>query len=89
MDDLQNRVDETAEQLLRVAIERSLFVTADTRVSEADAAGLVGYAPGSFKNLRSMQAGPNFFNRPLGGSRVSYRLSDLALWIEQSREKTI
>jgi hypothetical protein len=89
MDDLQRRVAETAEQLLRVAVERAVCVTADMRVSEADAAELVGYAAGSFKNLRSMQSGPPFFNRPLAGSRVSYRLSDLAQWIEQSREATL
>lgn len=89
MDDLQSRVEETAAQLLRVAVERGVCVTADMRVGEADAAELVGYAAGSFKNLRSMQAGPVFFNRPLAGSRVSYRVTDLAQWIEQSRESTI
>lgn len=89
MDEMRARVAQTARQFQQAAKERSYFITADERVSEADAAELVGYASGSFKNLRSMGAGPAFFNRPLGGSRVTYRLTDLAQWIEQSREETL
>lgn len=88
MDAIQKRVDQTAEAFRAAAWARGAVITADRRVSEAEAAELVGYAPGSFKNLRSLGAGPPFFNRPLAGSRISYRLEDLANWIEQSREET-
>ena len=89
MEPLDRRVADTAKTFRAVARERGLLLTADDRVSEADAAELVGYAVGSFRNLRSMGLAPAFFNRPLNGGRVSYRLQDLAEWIEVSREQTI
>lgn len=86
---LQIRVAETMHQLRQAAAERGLFITGDCRIGEAGAAELTGYALGSFKNLRAAGACPAYYCRPLSGSRVSYRLADLALWIERSREETL
>lgn len=87
--ELQRRVSATVERLRAVVGERNVFLTADDRISEVDAASLVGYAPGSLRNMRASGGGPAFFNRPLGGSAKSYRLEDIANWLEQSREVTL
>lgn len=89
MDDLQQRIERTTERLIQSAAARGMFISGDGRVSEANAADLIGYAAGSLKNLRGMGAGPAFFNRPLGGSGKSYRMEDLARWIETAREETL
>lgn len=89
MDTLQRRTTRTAATLRKAAAELQMFVTADDRISEGHAAVLLGYQPASFRNLRAAGGGPDFFNRPLGGFSTSYRLHDIAMWIERSREETI
>lgn len=89
MDDLQARTDRLVERFRKAIAERDVFVTVDERVSEGDAAELLGYAVGSLRNMRTAGGGPSFFNRPLGGFSKSYRLEDLADWVERSREATI
>ncbi len=86
---LQARTRKTAHRLQQVAAERGLYVTADDRVNERDAADLLGYAEGTLRNMRTAGGGPSFFNRPLGGFAKSYRLADLARWVEQSREEML
>ena len=87
--ELEGRVARTTACFLQAAVDRGMFVTADGRVSEADAGELTGYAAGTLRNMRSAGAGPAFFNRPLCGFAKSYRLEDLAEWVEKSREETI
>ncbi|WP_423459405.1 hypothetical protein [Ottowia sp. VDI28] len=66
-----------------------MTITADERVGEADAARLVGTAQGSLKNMRTLGNGPAFFRLGVGnGSRVSYRIVDLAFWLESAREES-
>lgn len=89
MDDLQQRIERTARQLHQAATEFGMFISADGRVSEVAAAELVGYAAGTLRNMRTAGGGPAFFNRALGGCSKSYRLNDLAHWLEQAREETI
>lgn len=86
---LQERTAETAECFRQAAADRGMFVTPDGRVSEGDAAELLGYAEGTMRNMRSAGGGPSFFNRPLGGFAKSYRVADLARWIERAREETL
>lgn len=84
----QRSLIESTMRMLQQAVERDkLIISADMRVSEMDAAKLVGYAPGSFKNLRNEGKGPVYYNRAVAGSRVSYRLMDLAAWLEERREQ--
>ncbi|GKT16227.1 hypothetical protein AVHY2522_10910 [Acidovorax sp. SUPP2522] len=87
--DLNERIARTTACFLRAAADRAMFITADSRVNEADAGELIGYAPGSLRNMRSAGGGPAYFNRPLGGYSKSYRLEDLAAWVERSREETL
>ncbi len=89
MDDLQARSDRLVERFRVVVEKRGMFLTPDERVCEGDAAELLGYAVGTLRNMRSAGGGPSFFNRPLGGFNKSYRLEDLATWLERSREETI
>jgi len=86
---LENRVTSTTARLRAACEAQGVFITGDDRISEASAATLLGYAPGSFKNMRHLGSGPAFYNRPLAGSRVSYRLEALAAWVEEAREEPL
>lgn len=83
---LGDRIEATAARLRAACDAQGVFITGDDRISEASAAALLGYAAGSFKNMRHLGSGPAFYNRPLAGSRVSYRLEALAAWVEEARE---
>lgn len=84
---LDARVLDTARVLL-AAIERARIpMTADQRVSEAAAARLIGMEPESLRNLRSKGGGPPCYRAPVGGHRRSYRVLDLAVWVESRRTR--
>lgn len=76
----------THERLLAACRELGCIITGDGRVSESDAAVLLGLTPGSLKNKRLLGCAPPHYRRPAGNSRVSYRLTDLADWIDEARE---
>lgn len=85
-DACQARV-EAATALLLTAVEREhIVISGDLRVSERDAARLLGYAAGHLKNMRQEGGAPHHYCRGVGGGRISYRLSDIAVWIEERRE---
>jgi len=86
---LQARSSATVAQFRKAAAKLEMFVTGDDRVNEDDAAKLLGYSAGTLRNMRSAGGGPCFFNRPLGGFSKSYRLVDLARWVERAREETL
>lgn len=84
--ELSGRVSEVASVLRGAAIERGLRITPDGRVAEADAAWLLCLQPNTLKDLRNSTKGPAFYYRGAGdGSKVSYRIDDLAAWLEQGR----
>lgn len=73
--------------MLREAVRESdMPMTGDGRVREADAAQLLGYDSRYLKQLRQEGRGPPAYGLGMAGGRVSYRLSDLAAWIESRRE---
>jgi len=82
----QDRVEFCTRLLADAATAAGLPLSGDMRVSESDAATLLGLHPGSLKNLRSEGCGPVAYRTPMNGSRWSYRLLDLARWIEERRE---
>lgn len=86
-DDLQSRIEATARVLREAASLVGMTITGDGRVGEADAAQLLGMAAGSLKNQRTEGRGPPAYMRGVAGMRVSYRLDDLARWIEGGREE--
>jgi hypothetical protein len=86
MDELGNRVDETLAMLRAAAIEQGMALSGDDRIAECNAAKLLGCECESLAKRRVEGRAPPSYRVPIGGSRVSYRLHDLAVWIEQQRE---
>jgi hypothetical protein len=66
---------------------KGISITADDRIGEADAAELIGYAPSTLKTMRgTFGTGPAWYRAPVGRAQISYRLEDLANWVEEKRE---
>ena len=85
--DFEARVGKTTDTLRAVAKKEKIVITPDDRVGEADASHLIGYAPKSLASMRkNFESGPVWYRAPAGQAQVSYRLRDLAVWIENKRE---
>lgn len=81
------RVEFTVQLLQAEVDKRQLPISADMRVTEEVAAELLGYSSGHLKNMRTEGRGPTAYRCGVGkGSRVSYRLHDLAKWVELVRD---
>lgn len=80
--DLADRIVDCLATLEATARASSIPVTGDGRVSEAAAAAMVGLAAGTLRNLRAGSC-PLAFYKVAG--RVTYRLADLAEFIERQR----
>jgi hypothetical protein len=76
------RIGATTRRLLISCRDNGAFVTGDQRVGEDVAAHLLGFAPGTLANRRCAGNAPRHYRIGLNGYRVSYRLDDLAAWIE-------
>jgi hypothetical protein len=85
-DELADRVRRTAESLRAAAEAQGMHVTADDRIGECDLARLLGVAAGTMANRRREGRGPPHFSLPFARHRVTYRVEDVAAWIERSRE---
>jgi len=81
-DDFERRVRATEAAFSAAARSAGAPITGDARVSEAVAAALIGYEQDSLRNLRSEGSGPAHYRI----SRVTYRLRDLAEWVEGRRQ---
>lgn len=79
-------IEDAAAMLLKATKTHGMTITADERVSEKDTAQLLGYSAGSLKNMRQEGKAPHHYKRGVGGGRISYRLMDIATWIEDRRE---
>ena len=85
-DKLQERIADTAAALETAARAAGYALSADGRVSEQDAAALLGLASKTLRNWRSTTA-PIPWHRIGGpGGRVTYRLQSLAEHVEGGRE---
>jgi len=71
----------TLDLFLAHCREHGVRVSGDMRVDEAAASELLGYSNGTLKNLRSEGKGPPWFKV----HRCTYRLTDLAQWVEDQR----
>jgi hypothetical protein len=80
------RVETTIVLLAAAAIDAGYAVSGDMRVSEENAANLIGLSPGYLKMLRKEGNGPISYQVGVNGSRISYRIHDLAAWIDHARE---
>lgn len=86
--DHEARVALTEQMLLEAVTVAEMPITGDLRIREADAASLLGFSPGYLKTLREAGTGPEYYGIGVGGgtgTRLSYRLSSLARWIENRR----
>ena len=72
--------------LRAAAIEQQMPVSGDDRVGESCAARLLGIEVETLAKRRQEGKAPPSYRVPIGGAKVSYRLADLAVWIEQQRE---
>ncbi|WP_418648799.1 hypothetical protein ACNQFN_10980 [Thauera butanivorans] len=79
-DDLPRRIEATAARLEAWCRENKHWVSADGRVREATAAELVGMSAGTLRNRRcALNPVMAFY---LAGGRVTYRIEDVATWLE-------
>lgn len=74
-----------AALLLDAARESGFFISGDQRISESDAAALLGLSQSRLKEIRLSGDAPPHFVLGLNGCRVSYRIIDLAAWIQVHR----
>jgi hypothetical protein len=84
-DEDQIRRMETAALLIAAAREARMVITGDFRVGEKDAAALLGLHPDTLRKKRDAGTGPPSY-RGFNGARFSYRFTELAEWIETSRD---
>lgn len=82
---LDYRIEKAIEQFRNYCEKNGFHLTADDRIGEAEAALMLGYAKESLKNKRLLGNSPAWYRRPGGNSKVTYRLSDIAIWIEEQR----
>lgn len=83
----EDRCASTAAALFSAARDAGMLITGDGRVSEADAAALLGYGAETLAKKRAEAKGPPSYRLPCGGARVSYRVADLAGWVEEHRDE--
>lgn len=86
VDDLAERIARTAERFRAEVVEGRAFMTGDRRVGVDVAARLVGLSASYLKNLRN-GSGPRWYRIGGAGHRVTYRLDDLAAWVEGRRDE--
>lgn len=84
---LDTRAAATSVQLDRLLREQGRWQTGDGRIGEADAALLLGWSTESLRNARTAGHAPPSYRLGGAGHRVTYRVAELARWIEQRREE--
>lgn len=77
-----DRCAAVAAALDKSARDAGIWISGDGRIGEGDLAKLLGMNPGSLANLRSQGASPPWYRMGGAGHRISYRLTDVAEWIE-------
>jgi hypothetical protein len=83
---MEARIDATAALLLESAREAGMALSGDARVGADDAAQLLGWSAGTLANARAEGRGPPSYRAGIRGSKCSYKLYDLAAWIEAQRD---
>ena len=80
-------IDDTAERLQAAAQDAGYWISADGRMGEADVAEMIGLTPGSLANKRREGTAPRASELGGRGHRVTYRIIDVARWIEAHRDR--
>lgn len=84
---LIDRIIETETRLEAWCIAELRVITPDGRISEQSVADILGVDIRTLQNNRGEGKSPPFYNQPVGRNRISYRLKDVARWIEEQREE--
>src|SRR4051794_18372103 len=74
--------------LRRRAVELAMLISGDERVSESDAAKLLEIHSDTLRRRRNEGTGPEPYEIGVGKSSFSYRLNDLARYVEKKRQGT-
>lgn len=82
-----DRIAATERALFAWCMRNSVPVSADGRVAEITAASMIGLSVSHLRRLRGEGDAPAAYRAPVGGSRMSYRLADLAHWLEERRDE--
>ena len=82
-----DRIEACRRALETTCRKSGAWISADGRVGEEVAAGLLGIAPGTLANKRGEGTAPQHYRLPGGGHRVTYGLFDVAVWIESFRSE--
>jgi hypothetical protein len=80
--DEQERIAWTYRAFKGRVLDAGAWMSGDERVGEDIAAGLLGCSPSNLKRMRNEGKGPRFCRFGGNGHRVTYRLIDLAEWVE-------
>jgi hypothetical protein len=70
------------------ATELQMIISADGRISEHDAAILLKIHRDTLRRKRNEGSGPKGYTIGVGKSQISYRLTDLARYVEKNRQGT-
>lgn len=81
------RVEISFARLMTEIRARAIAISADGRIGERDAASLLGYNQGWFRQMRGEGSGPPFYRLGVAGAKVSYRVDDLAMWVESRADR--
>lgn len=74
-------LDERADTFMAMCAARRWPVSADGRVPEAVAARLLGVSQKTLQRRRHAGDGPALYSLPVGGSRFSFSLRELAAFV--------
>jgi hypothetical protein len=73
----------TTADRLRAACEASgTPISGDGRIAADACARLIGWSAGHLANARSEGRGPPYFRIGMGSSKISFRIDELADWID-------
>jgi len=81
----EERIDAIAALLRAQVVSNRWWLSGDDRIAAESAAEILGVAVATLEKWRGAGNGPAFFRFGGGGHRVSYRLRDLAEYIQRSR----
>lgn len=79
------RIAATEAALLAAVRERGGWLSGDRRIGESLLADLLGLRCESLANMRSEGKAPVHVRLGGGGHRITYRLADVAEWLESKR----
>ncbi|HZF97724.1 MAG TPA: hypothetical protein VEY92_05695 [Pseudoxanthomonas sp.] len=68
-----------------VAQQNRYWMSGDGRIGERDLEQILNWSPGALKNKRGQGSAPPYYRVGGGGHQVTYRLIDVALWLEEQR----